>query len=357
MAAIATVWPNDAVGRHARQWTQMVGVQPWRHIRAVDTPTTPLSFDTIPLDFYSSGPRYMYGRNAWGQNSTSFLWQLGDAHGNSIGHQHGDYGTFQIWRNGRFISRETVVYAGSSRDYLVGYNGSGSVDGAGPLGHNTVLIDGAVPGPQYSNRRATVERLESHPEYTFAVVDLVPPATQMQEWRREFVFLRDIETTVILDRLQTASATATKTFINHCETDPVGSGNDSRTCVVGNQSLVMTTLLPAQRTYREVDEGSNVRHQYRIEVDTTPGASQSYILTVLQAKDAAAPSLTPTVSDSNPGSFTDGTITVTLDGANSVVFRKGTGSIDGSITASGTTYNPRNTVQQMNVTLEGPQWQ
>ncbi|HRK01073.1 MAG TPA: right-handed parallel beta-helix repeat-containing protein, partial [Oligoflexia bacterium] len=357
MAAIATVWPNDPVGRHARQWSQMVGVQPWRHIRAVDVATTPLSFNTIPLDFYASGPRYMYGRNAWGQNSTSFLWQLGDAHGDSIGHQHGDYGTFQIWRNGRFISRETVVYAGSSRDYLVGYNGSGSVDGAGPLGHNTVLINGQVPGPQYSNRRANVERLESHPEYTFAAVDLVPPATQMQEWRREFVFIRDLETTVILDRLETSDPNSVKTFINHCETDPVGTGNNGRTCVVGNQSLVMTTLLPAQRTYREVNEGTNIRHQYRIEVDTAPGASQSYILTVLQAKDAAAPSLTPSVSDSDSSSFSSGTLTVTLNSSHNIVFQKGIGSSGGTITVGGQTFNFRSNVQRMNVTSDGPQWQ
>ena len=141
---------------------------------------------------------------------------------------------------------------------VVGYAGAGSVDSATGIAHNTVLVNGLNPGPQYSDRQASVERLESQPDYAYAVVDLVPPANQLQEWRREFVFVRPLETLVILDRLQTASAVATKTFLNHCETNPAVSGNNAATCTVGTQALVMTTLLPAQRDYRVVDEGSHL---------------------------------------------------------------------------------------------------
>ena len=85
-----------------------------------------------------------------------------------------------LWRGGRFLSRETAAYSGAGSTEVVGYAGSGSVDGALGIAHNTVLVNGASPGPQYSGPSAVVERLESRAGYAYAAVDLVPPATQMQ---------------------------------------------------------------------------------------------------------------------------------------------------------------------------------
>ena len=249
------------------------------------------------------------------------------------------------------MSRETASYSGAGSTEVAGYAGVGSVDGALGIAHNTVLVNGANPGPQYSGPSAIVERLESRPGYTYAAVDLVPPATQMQEWRREFVFVRALETLVVLDRLQTASAAATKTFLNHCETSPVVSGNNGATCTVGTQALTMTTLLPAARTYRVVDEGSHGNSQYRIEVDTTPGTSQSYILNVLQARDAAGSALTPSVID-NGASYT-----VALDASTSITFQKGMTSSGGSIDIGGVVTPLRADVQSMSVTADGPAWE
>jgi hypothetical protein len=351
MVATASTWPAANVGRHARQWANQVGAQPWRHVRAVDLPNTPLAFTGLPLDFYAAGPRYLYGRDAWGPASTAFQLQIGDAADGTIGHQHGDYGTFQIWRDGRFVSRETAGYSGDPSTEVAGYAGVGSLDSATGIAHNTVLVDGQDPGPQYSVRQAIVERLESRPDYAFAAVDLVPPATRMQQWRREFVFVRALATLVILDRLETAGAGATKTFLNHCETSPALAGNDAATCTVGTQALVMTTLLPAQRLYRAVDEGSHVNSQYRIEVDTTPGTAQSYILTVLQAKGTADPSLSPSLVD-------DGSSwSVTLAPSTSITFQKGMTSTGGSITVDGETTPFRADVQEMTVTADGPAWE
>jgi len=350
MTTMASYWPTQNVGRHARQWATMVGITPWRHVQAVDVPTTPLAFDALPLDFYASGPRYLYGRSAWGPSGTVFMAQLGDAAEDTIGHQHGDYGTFQIWRGGRFLSHESAAYAGSGNSEVVGYAGNGSVDGALGIAHNSVLIDGVSPGPQYSGPAAVVERLESRPGYTFAVVDLVPPATRMAQWRRELVFVRGLETLVVLDRIETTAAGATKTFLNHCETSPVVSGNSSATCTVDTQALTMTTLLPAQRAYRVVDEGAHPYSQYRIEVDTTPGTTQSYILNVLEARGAADAPLTPTVAD-NGTSYT-----VTLDASTSITFQKGMTSTGGTIRIGGVDTPLRAGVQTMSVTGDGPSW-
>ncbi len=350
MTAIASYWPTANVGRHARQWASMVNIQPWRFVQSVDEPTTPLSFAALPLDFYASGPRYFYVRDAWGADATVLMLQLGDAAETTIGHQHGDYGTFQIWRDGRFVSRETVAYSGASSTDVVGYNGGANVDGALPIAHNTVLVNGLGPGGQYTGPEAIVERLESRPGYAYAAVDLVPPSTRLQQWRREFVFVRSLKALVILDRLETSATDATKTFINHCETNPTLTGNDRATCTVGTEALVMSTLLPSQRAYRVVDEGSGPSHQYRIEVDTTPGTAQSYLLNVLQSMDSSGTALSPTVND------TGSAFEVTLDGSTSITFQKGMTSTGGSITQSATTTDFRTSVQTMSVTLDGPVW-
>ncbi|MCC6764316.1 MAG: hypothetical protein IT293_06605 [Deltaproteobacteria bacterium] len=91
--------------------------------------------------------------------------------------------------------------------------------------------------------------------------------------------------------------------------------------------------------------------QYRIEVDTTAGTAQSYILTVLQARDAAGAALTPSVVDDGAS------YTVTLDGTTSITFQKGMTSSGGSIDIGGVVTPLRANVQSMSVTAAGPAWQ
>jgi hypothetical protein len=197
-----------------------------------------------------------------------------------------------------------------------------------------------------------VRRLESRPAYTYAQVDLTPSVenSHIVRLEREFVFVRDLETLVIFDRIQSSAANDTKTFIAHCETNPATRA-DGATCTNGNQALVMTTLLPSGPTFRVVSEGTANVGQYRIEVDTSPGVAQSHMLTVLEAKDAGAASLSPSVVD-NGSSYT-----VTLDGTTSIVFNKGASSSGGSITTGGAMTSFATDVQSMIVTEDGPEWQ
>jgi hypothetical protein len=359
MITAANHFGTTVVGQHARQWlssyvTETTAYLPWRYFQAVDNPVAPPApfATTLPLDYWASGGGNFFTRNQWGAQATHIWIQGADFQDGTVGHMHADYGTFQIWRSamesgnlrGRYLSRETVTYVND----VVGWRGTGAVDGATAIGHNSVLIDGASIGPVFTAGTGTVERLETQPGYSYLATSLAPPATAAQVWRREFVFVRALETLVVLDRLQTASASAVKTFLNHCEVAPTLSGNNGATCTLGGSALVMTTLLPAQRTYRAVDDGAAVNDQYRIEVDTAPGTAQSYMLHVLQAKDAAAASLSPAVVD-NGASFT-----VTLDGTTSITFQKGMTSTGGSITIGATTTPFRAGVQSMSVTDAGP---
>ena len=129
-----------------------------------------------------------------------------------------------------------------------------------------------------------------------------------------------------------------------------GSGNDPGTCTVGTEALTMSTLVPAQRTYRVVDEGAQVYSQHSVEVDTRPGNAQSYILTVLQAHDAGATPLAPSVAE-DATSFT-----VSLNGATAITFAKGMTSTGGSVRIGSATTPLRATVQTISVTGDGPTW-
>jgi hypothetical protein len=346
MSAVALRWPGANVGRHARQWLDTTGALRSPFVQSVDPGGTALPFTSLPLDYYGPGAGMFYGRNAWGPSATTFYLKLKD--GPAEGHSHTDWGSWQIWRNGRYLSRETVSYGES----IAGYAGSGTAVADLYLGHNSLLIDGTgTHRSQWISGLARVTRLESRPAYAYAAVDLTGTSDNARfvHWEREFVFVRSLETMVILDRVESSTSGATKTFLAHCETKPTTTATGA-TCTNGNQALVMTTLVPSAPTYRVIAEGGKVG-QYRIEVDTSPGTAQSYILTVLQAKDAGGASLSPTVTEDGAA------FTVTLNGSTRIVLAKAMVSSGGSITMGGTTTPFRTTVQPITVTEAGPAWQ
>ncbi|MDB5212874.1 MAG: family peptidase [Myxococcaceae bacterium] len=363
-------WGCLPVGKYARQWSAVTGAAPSPYVAAVDQGGDALDYGKLPLDYYAPGPRYFYGRNVWGATATAFHWQMGDYATAGVGHTHKDFGNWQIWRGGRWLSRESTGYSDTYTDF----GGTGSVDSDATVAHNTVLVNGqgfADPSDMGVDGPTVVRRLESQADYAYADVDLTKsyrnsdmnhpdrdnPAVSHVE--REFVFLRGLETTVILDRVasnavggKTAEA-VTKSFLAHFEKAPVVEDPNHVTYTSDAQALRLTVLVPAAPTTRVIDEKSakgSSNGQFRLEV-VTSGAAQSYFLTVLQAKDAGAPALAPTVAD-------DGTnFTVTLDGTHSVVFAKGPTSSAGSVTINGAAKNFRADVQPIKVTDSGPVWQ
>lgn len=345
MTAAAMRWSGAKVGQHARRWLDVTRASRSRHVQAVDPGGPAQPFGTLPLDYYAPGPKYLYGRSAWDAPSTAFMLQLGEGPG--FGHAHADWGTWQLWRNGRFLSRETASYG----ENVAGHGGQGTASAALALGHNSLLIDGTGPrSDPWSRGAAVVRRLESQPAYAYAAVDLSAASNNPEfvRWVREFVFVRALETLVILDRVQSRTASATRTFLAHCETSPETSAR-SATCVNGDHALVLTTLVPASPRYRAVAEGGPVG-QFRIEVDAAPDGAQSHILTVLQAKDRSGASLSPAVKDGGAAWV------LTLDASTRVVFEKGMASAGGSIEIGGVSKALRKDVQGVVVTEDGPAW-
>ncbi len=369
MLAASAQWKGQPIGQYARQWLNVVKPNFSAYAQAVDEGGAARPFTTLPLDYYAPGLPDLFLRNSWNADATVVNVQLGVPNG--AGHQHFDAGTFQISRSGRWLSRETVGYS----DWITGYNGA-SVDVTRTIAHNGIVFNGLGMANAYVDGPPEVRRLESRDDYAYAVVDLTKayrahassqPARDDNPYvghiEREFLFVRPLETLVIFDRLsstseQGAAENVTKTFVTHFETAPVISGN-TVVGVNGTQALRVTTLVPQSAAPRVVFESGYAGGQQRLEVDTK-GARDSYMLHVLQAKEASGPNVLIRLSeDAN-------TYTVTLEhptnGRAVIVFQKGMSSAGGSFGYSPTGLPSRLTpildrVQGISTTSSGPLWE
>jgi len=246
------------------------------------------------------------------------------------------------------------------------------------LAHNVPLVGGqaGVIAQVYSDGPGIVKRLETQPNYAFAAADLtltyhnnvVDSGHPSRENSyavsvvREYYYFRGINVVVIVDRLQTDTATRGTTFVSHCETSPTVVSATIK-CIDGTQEALYTALVPAAPTVTLVAENANgataAAWQYRIEANNNnPGNVVSYNIYTIQLGDASGFSaLTPGIVDSAPGSPSSGTFTITLGANDSLIINKGIASSGGTIKAAGSTKALATAVQGMTITDSGPAWQ
>jgi hypothetical protein len=366
MMAAAQEFPTTAIGKVTRQWINKVNPNVGAMWKAVDPGGSTQAFSTLPLDYYASGPHFAFWRSSWNTNASALFLQMGQTFG--VGHTHFDVGNFQWFRSGAYLIRETPTYTTT----VAGYNSLGTVDGSSGYAHNVPLI-GGLPGVTAgcSDSNAVVRRMESQPSYAYIDTDIGGTYTNnvcagnhperenayAKHVEREFIFFRDIEVLLVLDRLQSDTASRGKTFTSHCENRPRSIDALHYSCVDGNQQANYSVLLPATGALTVVNESSNSATcgqgvcQYRLEVnDNSPIGAQSYFLVAIQGLNAGGTALAPTVQD-NGSSWT-----VTLNANHRATINKGLTSAGGSVTINGTTTNLRSDVQPMAITDNGPVW-
>ncbi|MBL8218935.1 MAG: hypothetical protein JNL62_06885, partial [Bryobacterales bacterium] len=366
MWAMADKWRDSAVGKYARRWVNMVGSSPSRFVRALDRGGQELPFSQLALDYYAPGPGFLYGRNNWNANSTVFHLQLSQTY--DEGHGHDDMGNWQIWRNGRWLTRESTGYAQT----LAGFAGSGSVETTHPLAHNSLLVNQRGYALGERNGRPIVKRVHSGTHFSFGAVDITPPFrnnliqyphperenAEAVRVEREYLFIRPLETMLVFDRVLSATAAVPKTFLAHFERQPVADGPNTWLAVNGDQALRVSTLLPANPVQRVINEGGQIG-LYRLESETS-GSLQSYMLHVMQARDASGQNVQAQVTDNG------GLYVVTLQhptlGYARVHIAKGSNSAGGGVayssTAMPTTVEPLlDRIQGITMSDNGPQWE
>jgi len=347
------------------------------------------AYDTLPLDYYASGSGYGVAKTAWNATATQLTYFFKTPMSTIVGHAHEDWGSFSLWRGGRWIMRETAGYSDTIAG-TPGIAGGAGQDSGSPFAHNVPVFTNVALGldsnasyvlPTVHASAPSVNRLESNPNYFYADVDL----TGAYKWdnghanfntgvvghvEREMLYLRSLETTVVLDRITTqnqthpsAALTAAQvvtSFLTHYETNPTIEDANHFTSTNGTQVLRQTVLLPQAPTRRVITEGGAVG-QFRVEIDAS-GAAQRYQLHVLQARDTAGSNIQATLADSNPADPATGSFTVTLHpmaGSDTViVFNKGQTSSGGTISvAGGAVVNLRTSVQPVSYTDSGIVWQ
>ena len=382
-------WPQSNIAGYAQQWINTIQpfVSPW--IASI-TPTVPaISFSHLPLDYLASGSGYAYLRNKWQEDATVINLQLGVS--GNLGHIHLDAGSFQIWQNGQWLSRETTSYS----DPIINWGGgSDTVEGNNGVGHNVVLFEGygqlnTIPPSERVDGLPKITRIHQHPDFFYASTDLskIYRASENEDpcrfdWPyaesvvRDFLYLRDLNILVILDRLSGSSdsisyadgsactwhefnefnpvkmgSEVTKTFLLHFLNQPQVVNNQVIS-ITNNEKLIMTTLLPENPTYRIINEepqGGNSVGQYRLELDDS-GQSESYFLNVLQfgGNSLQASNIQFT---QNQSSFT-----INIGANHSINLKKGMASSGGNVTINNVTTSLLQCQQNISVTDNGPVW-
>lgn len=279
-----------------------------------DEPTRALS--ELPLDYFAEGLGMAYAKTSWTAAASAVQVQVSTPVG--VGHSHLDAGTFQLWRKGHFLTRETVGYAQN----IAGYADSAPLDCRDTVAHNGLLYDGRG-SIDWQNARPTTQRLASGDDYFYIAMDLTGAyeiredqahrETEMVDGRpignpsagstvRELLFIKPLETLVVLDRMESdgpSPADVTKTFLVHFPSQPSTPAPNVFLATAGDQSLRVTSVLPAQTQRRVVVEGGQIG-QFRAEIESS-GSTETLFLHVLELADTGAPALQITIEPSAQG--------------------------------------------------------
>ncbi|MBP6693315.1 MAG: hypothetical protein KA162_12820, partial [Xanthomonadales bacterium] len=362
----------------------------------------PADIASLPLDYYAPGAAVLYSRSGHDANAMEVHVQLGTPGG--VEHRHRDAGNFQVWRKGRWLTRESVGYA----ENIAGYAGAGSVDTEHHLAHNGLMFQGRTtarwvgtgpvvipPGADRGDQPdglPRVVRLQHMPDFSYLVVDFSQAYRNTNgrrvDWPyaeralREFLFIRPLNALVILDRMRASSdsllsfygtdswversdplavrvgaAQVTRSFIMHFEVAPTTAANRVQ-ATLGNQVSELITLLPASPAFRIVNEdrpGDEDAGQFRLELDSV-GSVESYFLNVVHGRDSGDAPLAATLADN--GDRWTLQLNHPVLGNASVVLKKGMVSKGGSIAISpGSVALLNPGLQGLAVTADGPVWE
>lgn len=267
-------------------------------LRSFDDGSEELALDGLPTDYFIDGElAYAYTKNTWQDDATIVNLQL--ATPSPVGHEHLDSGSWQMWKDGIWASRESPARGfGSTNGQIPGFNGEGSVDVHRPIAHNVLLVDG--DGPLFQqNARAHVQHVTSDEQYFYAAVDLTNAyaADKVDTVKRNFLFIKPLESLLILDEVKTKNAASQVSFIAHFQQAPVVAGNKYS---VTNRHIrtELTTLLPttgfSTRTVNEQRGHLDNAHRFVVE-----SASAELMLHAIAAQNSTDTALQYQLTESD----------------------------------------------------------
>jgi hypothetical protein len=398
--------PTTGNARHINGWVSRTSAGRRWMFDALGTTGNPADLSTMPLDYYAPGAAYFDMRSSHDPvNAMQVHLQLGTPGG--IEHRHLDAGSFQVWRKGRWLTRESAGYS----DVLAGFGGTGTMDTLEPAAHNALLFEGrttgiwigdsgpnpvppGTPPSDLPRDLPQVRRLQHAPDFGYVAADYAGSYRNGLDTRvdwpyaeaawREFLFIRPLQALVILDRTRGSSdslrpfygtmnwllggpriagAQVRRTYVHHFETQPAAIGTSRLSAMVGTQRSELITLIPNApygapnanvRIFNEDQPNDEEAGQYRLELDTV-GTQDAYFLNVVTGYDTGEATLTATLQDL--GDRWQVSLSHPVRGSAIVTLMKGMSSTGGSVQIGTGAVTPLNSgVQGIRVTDDGPVW-
>ena len=213
---------------------------------------------SFPLNTFDSQTGRVLAHSSWDANATWFDYR---ASWESINHQQGDAGEFELFRNGEWLTKEMSNYdnnlVGFTPYYLNSLCLKNWCSGGTPnLGWDETGI--WANGGQWmwaENAGDPVTVSSNGTGYTYASSDLTPLYNRPEAWtasdnatditqaNRSVLWLNN-DYVVVYDRATSIHSGLFKTFNLSMATDPVINGNVATETLADGQKLFVQTLLP-----------------------------------------------------------------------------------------------------------------
>ena len=170
-------------------------------------------FTQLPLDYYAPGAQFFYARSTW--NPDAMVITCSSASPTAGGPRALRLGVVPDGAQEPLAVRETVSYA----EEIPGWNNGPAATPSTGSATTSSCSRGSGPRAVPTGKPKAL-RLESRPTHTYTAVDLSAAyrTNQPRKLVREFLFVRPLETMLVLDRTQAASASTVRTFVMHSET-------------------------------------------------------------------------------------------------------------------------------------------
>ena len=320
---------------------------------------------SLPTAFVQPGIGRILARTDWSSKSTWFTYRCG---WESINHQSGDCGQFELYRKGQWLIKQWDNYANDGKGYTSLYHNILGIENNHPsnIDPNSLYFETDKYGSQWNNdgndgdasllisvndnwaySLTDATNLYNHPDF-YTPADA---AMDTKKAVRSIVWLNP-DYVVVYDRATTGHAGRTKQLNLALVAAPTISGNTA-TAVKGGQKVTVQSLLPAGATIAEQHFWkTDPSQEMDLVAELSPSTNRLVIadpkkpadtrfLTVVQGTDSGAKATVATALHSTAGTAFDGAVV----GNTAVVFPV---TVAGNIAT--TTFSVPSTVTRVLVT-------
>ncbi|HXJ79362.1 MAG TPA: hypothetical protein VMS64_11860, partial [Candidatus Methylomirabilis sp.] len=293
-------------------------------------PTAPAGTDprpTFPTTFYDPGAGRIVAHADWSPTGVMFTYR---ASWESINHQDGDGGQFELYRKGEWLTKEMSNYDNNAVGLTTVYHNTFALQNWSANGTPTLnwFETGEWQnGSQWilgANAGDPTTTMSVGPGYVFASSDLTnlynrsnvwtpaAGATDITQATRSIVWLEN-DYIVVYDRATSLHAGLYKRFNLSLVTNPVISSNVATERLSSGQQLFVQTLLPQNASLSAVYAAGNLNPiaeleptQYILTVQDPSNPADTRFLHVLEGADPGAGMAQATYIQSTSGAPFDG---------------------------------------------------